>query len=175
MSRTLFRICTLAVSLLFSVGMFAQLPRPHLPLNHDHPVAAIDTAAATTAVYGGNLNFSLTVTVKSTLPVGSTVYCSASASVLDLGTGRTYVETAVAQAAANTGTTSCIVRIPYSWTLDSTMAATDSITLDYSVFAVPPSTISPTAVAERSSSSTLGSITVPANGTVTVERANVVI
>ncbi len=170
MTRSIVRAATLVLTLLFSLSLLAQLPQhQHFASDPQHPLASIEdmsTGAITTSTFGGTLVFNFTITVKSTFPTGTTVYCRAGGTVFDSGTGRTWSEGATVAAVKGTTTTTCSVKIPYSWALATATAATDMVNLDYEVFAVTTVTTSQVGVA-RDTTSSLGSIKVPINGATT--------
>jgi hypothetical protein len=112
----------------------------------------------------GKLVFTFTITVASTNLTGDTVVCNAVASLDDsIATGGTIITESASVGVKEASTVSCTVTIPYSWTL-ATMS-TDKVSLSYTI-----STIGATAttvVPNRTSSHSLGSISVPASGATT--------
>src|SRR5579885_3299191 len=141
MNRTLFQTLTLCLCLFVSASLMAQLqartPRP--AANPEHPLvslADIDNNAVTTAPFNGTLVFNFTITVKSSFPAGTTVYCRAGASIFDSGTGREFSESATAAASGSSGSITCTAKIPYHWLLATSSSGTDTINLDYEILAV---------------------------------------
>ena len=142
--------------------------RPIAPPVED--TAAIEPPAIT--VFGGTLNLTITVTVKS---VGiTTVVCSAQMSVADnitSGIPRIIEESNSVTATGTGATRTCKLSIPYSWGLAT--QASDTMTTSYTVVGAGSAT---NALPNRFSSlSPLDSRKVPANGTITTLTAAVTI
>jgi len=132
--------------------------------------AVIEPPAIT--VFGGTINVTITVTVKS---VGMTnVICSIGTSVNDNVTTITprFFDESDSVVATGTGATrTCKLSIPYSWGLAT--QASDSMTTTYSVVGAASAT---GALPTRSSGlSPLDTRKVPANGTITTLTAAVTI
>lgn len=137
--------------------------RPIPPVVED----SVEPPALTT--FGGTINVTLTITVKTTAL--TTFSCTATVTVMDQFTTtspRTYSESDTV-AATGTGTTrTCKLSIPYSWALGS--QASDTMTTSYFVLgqAATP------AVTQRTSGlSPLDSRKVPASGATTALTAAV--
>ena len=126
-----------------------------------------DVEPAAVATFGGTINVTLTITVKT---VGITnVTCSAQVNALDGTTSFTsYFETDTVAATGTGATRSCKLSIPYSWSLAS--QATDFMSTSYSVTGGAGATGLPQRTAGRSP---LDNRKVPANGTITALTANV--
>jgi hypothetical protein len=94
--------------------------------------AALPPVTATT----GKIVYKITATIASTNLGSDTIVCEGSAAVEEIGlTGLTFSaqENASVIATVAAGKATCTVTIPYSWLL--TTPATDSINLNFSVFA----------------------------------------
>jgi len=128
---------------------------------------AVDPAAFTT--FGGTINVTLTITVKST---GLTNFsCTAEVSVSDdisSASFRGYDESDTIAATGSGSTRTCKLTIPYSWALAT--QSSDSMTVTYIVFG---SAASPTVNERTSGLSPLGTVKVPANGATTAFTADV--
>jgi hypothetical protein len=119
-------------------------------------------AAAVTVT--GKLVFSFTITVSSLGLTGDTVVCSAEASLDDSPTtGGIFITEAASVGAKEASTVSCTVTIPYSWTLAT--ISTDRVSLSYTISVLGSTAAA--ALPNRTSSHSLGSITVPVNGAIT--------
>jgi hypothetical protein len=132
--------------------------------------AVIEPPAVT--VFGGTINVTITVTVKS---VGITnVICSIDTFVTDnllSGTPRSFAESNSVVATGTGATRTCKLSIPYSWGLVT--QASDSMTTGYGVVGAASATGAPPT---RSSGLTpLDTRKVPANGTITTLTAAVTI
>ncbi|MFY9978902.1 MAG: hypothetical protein WA252_09025 [Candidatus Sulfotelmatobacter sp.] len=120
-------------------------------------------ASATT----GTLEVSFTVTIVSSIPTTDAIVCEVTATVDD--TSGTYKEIASANATRSGSTATCVVIIPYSWTLTGT---TDSIYQSYGLgWPGGASTVNVTAPL-RTSSRPGPTIPVPASGTRTQETVD---
>jgi len=137
-------------------GTFHLLPA----LQDEEPPAA--------STVTGKIVANFTITVDSTFASTSKIGCTISAAVLDASTGNVIEEEAGNAVTLGTGSTvTCTATIPYSWKLGS--ASTDKITLNYIVQAPVAVSSASAAYPNRLSSQSLGSISVPANGTTTTE------
>jgi hypothetical protein len=128
-----------------------------------------DVEPAAVATFGGTINVTLTITVKT---AGITnVTCTAEVTVLDGTTSFTnYFETDTVAATGTGATRSCKLVIPYSWSLASQL--TDFMSTSYHVSGGAGATGLPQRTAGRSP---LDNRKVPANGTITNLTANVTI
>jgi hypothetical protein len=138
------------------------LPKPNAVADN------LDLAQAALTTFTGTLQFKYTITVKSTNLGADTIVCGASADVIDenrttfVVTG-TYIEEASVVATRGTGTASCTVNIPYSWSLAN--SATDTVDVSYVIQAANTTANGqPT----RFNTHSLSSIKIPANGATTV-------
>lgn len=113
---------------------------------------------------GGKIVVAFTINVQSAIAATAKIGCSVSATVLDVATANTILETATVAATRTGATAKCTVTIPYSWTLGS--MPTDKVILNYSIVA-PVSATAATALPSRTSSQSMGQIAVPANGAIT--------
>ena len=123
------------------------------------------TPALTT--FGGKLIFKFTITVDSAIAAAAKIGCSASANLVDAGSGNFIEESATAAATRSGTTATCTVTIPYSWKLAS--SASDSISLSYTIQAPVEVTSAATTLPNRLSTQSLPPIKVPANGATTNE------
>lgn len=136
----------------------ANLPRPNVVVDD------LNVALPALTTFTGTLQFTITITVKS-LHL-STLTCEASADVIDENTS-TFMVTGTFEEAASISvavapTTTCVVKIPYSWALAN--ATTDTVSVGYGITAVGPAANgSPT----RFNSHSLAAIKIPANGATT--------
>ena len=135
------------------------------------PAVAEESPDAPAAVtFTGTITVTLTVTVKST---GLTTYfCSANSSVVDAATTapRFYTESNTVAATGSGTTRTCIMTIPYAWSLAS--QSSDTMTTSYSVVGSGGTNVLPQ---RTNSSSPLDTRKVPANGTTTALTAAVTI
>jgi hypothetical protein len=133
---------------------------------------AVEDNAAAVVYKHGTLVFNFTITVASTLPASSTIYCTGTAETYNYTTNAGMImETATVTATRNNGTASCKVTIPYSW---NEALAGSTVNLSYAINALT-STGTGTVIfatgsgAARSSSQSIGSIPLPAVGATTTE------
>jgi hypothetical protein len=119
------------------------------------------------ATFGGTINLTLTITVKT---AGITnVTCTAQVNALDGSTSFTsFFETDTVAATGTGATRMCKLSVPYSWSLASQL--TDFMSTSYSVTGGAGATGLPQRTASRSP---LDNRKVPANGTITTLTANV--
>jgi hypothetical protein len=141
--------------------------RPIAPPVED---AAVEPPAIT--VFGGTINLTITVTVKS---AGITnVACTTDVAVGDgtlTATPRFFSEGNTVAATGTGATRTCKLSVPYSWGLAT--QSSDSMTTGYAVIGGPATT---NGVPNRTSSlSPLDTRKVPANGTITALTASVTI
>jgi hypothetical protein len=124
-----------------------------------------DLAAITT--FGGTVNLTITITLKTTALTSIT--CSEGVSVVDGTTSPRIFEESNTVAATGTGSTrTCKLSIPYSWGL--TTQSTDTMSTTYSVFGSTGTSGLP----QRTSTlSPVDTRRVPANGTITTLTASV--
>jgi hypothetical protein len=126
---------------------------------------APDLAAPVT--FGGTVNLTITITVKTTALTNFT--CVATVSVFDGTTSPTSFEESNTVAATGTGATrTCKLTIPYAWSLAT--QATDLMTTSYDVFGTTGATGLPQRTSARSP---LDTRKVPSTGTVTALTAAV--
>lgn len=137
-----------------------------------------DAEAAPVVPTTGTLVFNFTITLKSPLPKGAILFCTAQGAVIE--TSLSVTDAGLGLATLQSGSTySCSVNIPYSWGLNT--SSTDKIVLSYKaqtlealqVTSANGTGISVTSTAGRVSSHTIPSIPVPANGATTTETVSV--
>lgn len=139
-----------------TTGAFRRLPQ----------VADDDTVPPPLTTYGGTITVTLTITVKSTAL--TTFSCTAEVSVEDeiTTTPRGYEESGNSAATGSGSTRTCVVTIPYSWSLGT--QSSDSMVISYVAFG------SNTTGGQRVSGlSPLETVKVPANGATTALTAAV--
>jgi len=133
---------------------------------------AVDLEALlATAPTTGKFVFSFTITIASTNLGSDAIACDANVTALDTS-GHTFTETASVAATKSGTTATCTVTIPYSWILST--PTTDMVSLGFMISAANTAAASggqPT----RTTTQTLGSIKVPANGSTTTETLKVTI
>ena len=129
----------------------------------------IDLSAASFAILTGEIEYKITVTIKSAIATSSPIVCGGNAATADLGSGTSHSETASVTASRAGSTASCTVIIPYAWALAS--AGSDSVSLSYSVTAAGGAG----GLASRASIHSLPPIKVPANNATTTETVAVTI
>jgi hypothetical protein len=136
-------------------GTFRPIPAP----------AAGDADAPAATTFTGTINVTLTITLKT---AGlATVSCSQGVTVVDGTTAPVFYSESDSVAATGSGTRTCKLSIPYSWSL--TTQSSDSMSTTYTVIG-----IGSTGTSQRSSTmSPLDTRKVPANGTITNLTANV--
>lgn len=126
-----------------------------------------DAPPPATTTVTGKIVATFTITVDSTFASTAKIGCTIIANVQDLSTLNNIVEQAGNAVARGTGSTvTCTATIPYSWTLGS--ATTDRVMLSY-IIQAPVAASAGAAFPNRLSEQSLGTISVPANGTTTNE------
>lgn len=169
-----------------AVSAFAQSDLPKLPAPHRkvfgyqdvktgvfHPMNKIEPDV-TTAPTTGTIELTITVTLKTTVPTGGSVYCSteldatsqddATFSIVD------YIETSFSVAKVTGTTATCTVTTPYSWIIPKASATqTNALTGVYTVGILPPATTTSVIEEEdyRTSTGPFGGTTIPATGAIT--------
>jgi hypothetical protein len=114
--------------------------------------------------FTGSIVVNFTVTVSSAIASTTPIGCLAVASLVDTGTTNRIVEVGGTAVTRGTGTTvACSVTIPYSWGLTS--AATDTVSVSYSVLSPAGFSTPAGEFPEREHSTPLAKIKVPATGT----------
>jgi hypothetical protein len=113
----------------------------------------------------GTFVFNFTITIASKNLGVDTIVCTASASTFEATGLFSATETASVKATVTGSTGKCTVTIPYSWPLKT--AASDTVTLNYTVNAVPPAASA--GEIARGSFQSLPTIKVPATGATTTE------
>ena len=131
-----------------------------------------DAIAAATTTFNGKFVVAFNINVQSNVPSTYKIGCQVSATVLDVGSGNTILESAMVVATRSGTTATCTVTIPYSWGLAS--AATDKVMLNYLITS-PVMATATTALPSRTSSQGIGQIAVPANGSTTNKSVNATI
>jgi hypothetical protein len=176
------RLSTLALLLACLVGMNLSLWGQSAAVTHGirgildpktgafHPLPvpdAQDEVPPALTTFSGKFVANFTITVTSTIASTTKLACTFSASLLDTATGNVITESAGSAVARGSGTTvTCTVTLPYSWSLGS--GSTDKVSLSWAIEAPVEFTVS-TEFPTRISSQSLGTISVPANGTTTTE------
>lgn len=139
------------------------------------PVAqaqAFDYDSVATTAANGTLVVNFTIAVKSAIPTASPILCEVGAAMYEKlpESGYNIIADSASVAATRTGATArCKVTIPYSWAVLNPANAT--VHVSYSVTASKTST-PPTGLLSRSTSDTIGSIALPANGATTTLAVN---
>jgi len=141
------------------------------------PEATDNAEPATTATVTGEFEFTINITLKSTLPKNGIVGCDADAYITDPVTELSYAETGAAVATGSGSTWTCKVTIPYSWILTSPITAADVVGLDYDATLIEGYEATATngtgtvveGIPLRSSGHDLGTIKLPASGATTTE------
>ncbi len=133
---------------------------------------------AVVSVATGKIVTNFTITVASVLPSTVPITCGVSATVEDVNNSTFTITNSIFEQASviatRNGTTSakCTVTIPYSWNLSN--RATDKVDLSYTINAFSNSTTAGSVVL-RTSSQTIGAISIPVNGATTTETVNATI
>jgi hypothetical protein len=138
-----------------------------------HPMLKIEPDL-TTAPTTGTIELTITITLKTPVPTGGSVYCSteldASSESETTFTGLDYIETSFSVAKVTGSTATCTVTTPYSWILPkASTTQTNALSAVYTVGIYPP-TATPTVVDEenyRTSTGPFGGTTIPATGAIT--------
>lgn len=130
--------------------------------------AAGDTAAVTPVERSGKVVFIFNITIDSTIPTTSVISCNAAVSVADnISAAYRSIDEYETVVATRTGSTAkCTVTIPYSWELVT--PTTDTLGRGFTISATLTSTTGGTVVL-RTSSQSIPTITVPANGVTTTD------
>jgi hypothetical protein len=79
--------------------------------------------------FTGEIEYKITVTIKSSISTSTPIACSGDASVFDETSGVSHDEEATVTATRSGSTATCTVLIPYAWALAS--ASSDSVSLGY--------------------------------------------
>jgi len=131
------------------------------------------SSAAAANPQTGTIVVNFTITIKSALPATALINCGVSATVADVsGLGVNVISEGATVVGTRTGNTAkCTVTIPYSWTILNPAVATVGLAYDLSA-----SKATATAgLLSRSSSGSIASIPVPANGSTTTQTVNAVL
>jgi hypothetical protein len=192
-----------------STAAFAQLPEPigkhddkafgyvDLKTGIFHKMtpdvsASPELTPVTPTYVTGTIDVTFDVTVDSTFPSGTVIYCDAEVVATSIYDGSTtllpyvatYTELGVGHVASGASGKSviCSVSIPYSWAVaPATLKPTNTYTVTHTVIAVNPTvtstagTITETGVLRQSTSSQVQSGVIPATGTITKLSAYVTI
>jgi hypothetical protein len=128
-----------------------------------------DSEPPATTTVTGKIVANFTITVDSTVASTAKIGCEFEATLVDVTTGNTLLETAASAVTRGSGTTvTCTATIPYSWTLGS--ASTDKVSLSWGIVSpVTTSASAPSGFPFRLSQHSMGTISVPANGATTTE------
>jgi hypothetical protein len=127
-------------------------PMPLTTPNEDEPPTTPTT---------GKVVLNLTVTLETTFPTNEVYSCGLSATVFEVTTMLSFVDSLEVTATKSGSTLTCHVTLPYSWALGS--AATDTMGISYTVNAAAPSPGLPLRLAEHG----IANIRVPPTGTTT--------
>ena len=149
-------------------------------------VANPELPPVTPVVANGFFQFVFDVSIVSTFPSGTVIYCEGiieASSLSDTSTAylpyaSDYSEIGVGHVAASGKTVTCDVNIPYSWEVaPASLKPFNSYSASYTVFAILPSTSTSVVLGNegilRESSSSLISGVIPTSGTVTKKTVNV--
>jgi len=83
-----------------------------------HPFSRVVPDAATSQTFTGTIEVTFNITVKSTFPSGTKIYCGATADVVSESASAPSAPIVIGEEGAAAGTTTaCTVNIPYSWTI----------------------------------------------------------
>ncbi|HEY6372114.1 MAG TPA: hypothetical protein VIX37_16175 [Candidatus Sulfotelmatobacter sp.] len=137
---------------------------PHPELQDGEPPAL--------TTFGGKFVVNFTVTVSSAISTSAKIACAVAASLEDVSTLNFILENAEVAATRTGSTATCTVDIPYSWKLGS--GSTDKVTLTYQIIA-PIEATGSSLLPSRLSEQTIGTISVPANGSTTTETVTATI
>ncbi len=159
--------CLIAVCLLLASVTFAQKSTERsIP---SHPMPPIEQVANAATTYAGAYSFTFTMSVRSSIPTTTPIYCDAEISLSDGAStsnplGRNILESVRAVATRTSATAAtCKAVMYYSWSL--TTASTDMVMISYTV-GTQDTTLA-TGNVGRTFTSDLGSSTVPVYGSVT--------
>jgi hypothetical protein len=137
-------------------GIFHSMPHPEL---QDGEPPALTT-------FGGKFAVNFTITVSSAISSSAKIACAASASLEGVSTLNFILENATVVATRTGSTATCTVDIPYSWKLGS--GSSDKVTLTYQITA-PIEASGSSVLPSRLSEQAIGTISIPANGSTTME------
>jgi hypothetical protein len=141
-----------------------------------HPLARVVPDASGATTYTGTIDVTFDITIKSSFPSGTKIYCSVDLTVESAGSttfadDTAYEESGLGVASGTSGTSTCTVKIPYSWVLATpSKTVVDAFSASYSVVAISSSspTVLTETVGERTVSGTIvGEAKVPAPGALT--------
>lgn len=102
------------------------------PINSSHAASPLQPSATVT----GTFNLTLTITIASSLPAGTTIQCQFGASVTDVSATEAVdliSESATTTATGSSSSQTCHLSIPYSWTL---LGSGDTVGLNYMITAL---------------------------------------
>jgi len=148
-----------------------------------HPMVKIEPDL-TPAPSTGTIDLTITITLKTAVPTGATVYCSTditamSNNIQTFESGVIYIESSYSVAKVTGSTATCTVATPYSWSLPAASATIqNSLSSEYVVGILPASTgtaLIESELSGRSSTSSFGGTTIPATGATTKYTLSVTI
>ena len=117
--------------------------------------------------FTGTFVFNFTINVKANISSTAKIQCTATATVLDLGSGNDIIESNTVLATRSGTTATCSPTIPYSWNLAS--STSDKVSLGWTLSAPGQATSTAVVPARLSEQFSFASFAVPANGTTTTE------
>ena len=91
-------------------------------------------AAAASTTRTGTIQVTFNITIKSTIPTATPIYCSAGVSASDSSYLDSYYESATATAVRNGNTATCKVSIPFQWVMTGTGGG---YAVSYDIYAQP--------------------------------------
>jgi hypothetical protein len=176
----------LAFGLAVSASAQTNLPKPPDPRQKVfgwqdaktgvfHPMLKIEPDL-TPAPITGMIELTITITLKTAVPTGGTVYCStditaASNNTETFETGAMYDESSYSVAKVTGTTATCTVITPYSWILPAASSTVQNSLSSVYVIGILPASTSTTAVLSeldgRSSTGPFGGTAIPATGATT--------
>jgi hypothetical protein len=151
----------------------AATTKPHQPMIFGfqdpqtgvfHPASAA-IADTSTPPTNGTVQLTITITLKTPVPAGGAVGCSASVhgsefETVSPFTSTDYEETAYKMATISGSTATCVVKVPYSWHFPSSTNPTSSFTGAYEIEMVNATSALPP-VLRLSASAFVNSTTIP--------------
>lgn len=145
-----------------------------------HAIDEVTPDAATTPTFTGTIEVTFHITIKSHFSKTPIIECGVGAVASSIGassSGATvvdYTEEGYSSGTASSSTATCVVTIPYSWTLPQASATVhDSVTASYSVSATTGTAATGGYTLRSEGSSVLSLKQIPASGTVTKSTINV--
>ena len=127
------------------------------------PQALPEIDPATISPVTGKIVVNLTITISSSIPTTDVISCGVTATVLDVASQLSFIDSALVAATRKGTTATCTVDVPYSWALTS--ASSDMVQIEYEI--LTPATATGAPLPSRTAEHGLANIHVPSSGATT--------